>query len=149
MSAVAPFSYSRNHPSNSSAAQARLPVVSHYIEPDETVPTDRPTLRRDLGLAYKLAFVLAHTLREAMVEKVEAARSAKIAPRQRLTVPASVATCARPISGLSGSTAVWPRTRSAAAKVVVVIREKGGGDASGRIQVGKRGDGVDQEQGCQ
>ena len=48
--------------------------------------------RRDLGLSYKTAFVLAHKLREAMAEEMKGREIGDDAPRRRSTAPTSAAT---------------------------------------------------------
>ena len=83
-------------------------------------------MSRDLGLAYKSAFVLCHKMREAMAEEMKGRVIGDDATKPALTARISAATFARPISARHRVDRRLWKNQNGKRKVVVVIREHGG-----------------------
>jgi transposase-like protein len=80
-------------------------------------------LGRDLDVSYKTAFVLAHKLREAL--SADQGRTARPGP-SRSTAPISAGTSSRRTGRPNRRTCACSATAAAGARVVVVMRERGG-----------------------
>jgi transposase-like protein len=73
-------------------------------------------MSRDLGLAYKSAFVLSHKMREAMAEEMKGRVMATITTKPALTVHILAGRSARQISKNTGLTGAFGEIRTASAR---------------------------------